>query len=182
VSGLHSSNSGGEGDDGIKLITVQYVVANARTVSFPEAWPGYTVCYTSGSLEPCDDDSWMRNLATRYVDGKLIWEHVHAANGSTFFSYSPPYTYGRHLKLIADCSARISARGGSLERYDPVVESLGQTLEGREIECISIGNGKLAAWIQHRQHPGETMAGEHHHHRWACFASFCQMNFEGKPG
>jgi murein tripeptide amidase MpaA len=26
------------------------------------------------------------------------------------------------------------------------------------MECISIGNGKLVAWIQHRQHPGETMA------------------------
>ena len=58
------------------------------------------------------------------------------------------------MKLIADCAAKTS----SLARYDPVVESLGKTLEGREIECLSIGTGDLNAWVQHRQHPGETMA------------------------
>ena len=86
VSGLHSnstnSNSGGhdgaEGvDDSIKLITVQYVVANAHAVSYPQAWPGSTICYTTASLEPCDDDSWRRNLTTKYVDGKLLWDQVH---------------------------------------------------------------------------------------------------------
>lgn len=36
--------------------------------------------------------------------------------------------------------------------------SLGQTLEGRELECIQIGNGERVGWIIHRQHPGEHMA------------------------
>ena len=152
VSGL------GGGDDGVKLLTVQYVVANAHAVSYPEAWPGTTICYSAGSLEPSDDDAWRRNLTTKYVDGKLTWTQAHTANGSTFFSFWPPYTYNRHLKLISDCAAQISARGGAIGDYNPVVESLGQTLEGREMECISVGNGKLTAWIQHRQHPGETMA------------------------
>jgi len=147
-----------EENNGIKLLTVQYVVANAHAVSYPEAWPGTTICYSHASLEPCDDESWRRNLTTKYVDGKLTWSQIHSANGSTFFSYWPPYTYNRHLKLIADCSAQISTRVGICSDYNPVIESLGNTLEGREIECISIGNGKLTAWIQHRQHPGETMA------------------------
>ena len=180
VSGLHSNSKinnndvGGEEDgekgeeieddsikvedDSIKLLTVQYVVANAHAVSYPEAWPGTTICYCNGSLEPCDDDLWKRNLTTKYVDGKLTWTQVHTVNGSTFFSYWPPYTYNRHLKLIADCSTQISTRGSACSDYNPIVESLGQSLEGREVECLSIGNGKLVAWIQHRQHPGETMA------------------------
>jgi len=161
VSGLHSNSSNNdddEQDDSIKLLTVEYVVENAHSVSYPQAWPGTTICYSNGSLEPCDDDLWRRNLTTKYVDGKLTWTQVHTANGSTFFSYWPPYTYNRHLKLIADCSEQISTRGSPCSEYNPTIESLGQTLEGREIECISIGNGKLVAWIQHRQHPGETMA------------------------
>lgn len=150
VSGLHSNS--------IKLLTVKYVLENAHACSYPEAWPGSTVFYTNSSLEPCDDDSWRRNLTTKYVDGKLVFSQVHAANGSTFFSYFPPYTYSRHLKLIADCSAEISTRGSAISGYRPVVESLGQTLQGREMECISVGRGNLTAWIQHRQHPGEPMA------------------------
>ena len=120
--------------------------------------PGTTVFYTPDSLETCDDDSWRRNQTTKYVDGQLTWTQVHNTNGSTFFSYWPPYTYNRHVKLISDCSNQISTRGSPCSEYNPTVESLGQTLQGREMECISIGKGKLIAWIQHRQHPGETMA------------------------
>lgn len=177
MSGIRPSGGGGggggagggdDGGGGVKLLTVHYVIANAHAVSFPESWPGSTVCYTSGSLDARDDDTWRRNLDTRYVDGKLTWTHVHSSNGPTFFAYWPPYTYDRHLRLISDCSAHITtsaARGGGggsslLGRYDPVVESLGRSLEGREIECISVGRGELTAWIQHRQHLGETMAGE----------------------
>ena len=40
VSGLHANtNTGeGEGDNSIKLLTVNYVVANAHAVSYPQAW------------------------------------------------------------------------------------------------------------------------------------------------
>ncbi|KAL7453608.1 LOW QUALITY PROTEIN: hypothetical protein ACHAWC_005260 [Mediolabrus comicus] len=159
--GLHSSTTAsvvGEGeesvDNSIKLFTVTYIIDNADKVSYPEAWPGTTICETKGSLEPADDQLWKRNPTTKYVDGKLTWQHVHTTNGSTFFSYFPPYTYNRHLKLIADCALSIAAkRDGNYK-----IESLGQTLQGREMECISVGNGDKAGWIIHRQHPGETMA------------------------
>jgi len=141
----------------IKLLTVEYIIENAHAVSYPEAWPGSTVCYSDKSLESQDDIAWKRNLSTKYIDGKLKWTHVHNANGSTFFSYWPPYTYNRHLKLISDCSTMIASKK-EMTQYNPVVESLGTTLQGREMECISIGNGDLVAWIIHRQHPGETMA------------------------
>ena len=88
-----------------------------------------------------------------------MWTQVHNGNGSTFFSYFPPYSYNRHLKLIADCASVANAvRGGVYGEYNPVVESLGLTKEGREMECISIGRGDSVAWVIHRQHPGETMA------------------------
>jgi hypothetical protein len=162
VSGLRprGANDGFDDDGVVKFIAVRYVIANAHASSFPEAWPGYTVCYSPNGLGSNDDDSWRRNSSTKYVDGKLVWDHVHDANGSVFFCYYPPYTYDRHLKLISDVSAQISTKGGSRDRYNPMIESLGLSLEGREIECISVGNGKNIAWIQHRQHPGETMAGE----------------------
>eukprot|EP01082_Thalassiosira_pseudonana_P006095 g5556.t1 g5556 contig2:779973-781534(-) len=159
VSGLHCSSGKGEEDDSVKVLTVQYEIVNAGDVSYPEAWPGTTICYSTGGLDtPTDDEQWRRNLTTKYTDGKLTWTHVHTTNGSTFFSYHPPYTYNRHLKLISDCSAQVCLRGSVIAEYKPTVESLGQTLEGREMECISIGKGDRIAWIIHRQHPGETQA------------------------
>lgn len=55
-----------------------------EAVSYPEAWPGTTVCYSTNVEDP---DSWKRNLDTFYMGGKLSWEHVHTKNGSIFFRY-----------------------------------------------------------------------------------------------
>jgi murein tripeptide amidase MpaA len=59
-----------------------------------------------------------------------------------------PYTYEKHLELIDNCSAT----------RDVNVSVIGQSLEGRDIELITVGKGPLKVWIQHRQHPGETQA------------------------
>eukprot|EP00934_Nitzschia_sp_Nitz4_P005615 Nitzschia sp. Nitz4//scaffold5_size260463//223836//225230//NITZ4_001020-RA/size260463-processed-gene-0.145-mRNA-1//-1//CDS//3329555454//5605//frame0 len=127
-------------------LKVHYVLENAEAVSFPEAWTGSTVCYSDNVTDP---DSWLRNQDTFYNDGKLIWEHTHTRNGSVFFSYFPPFSYERHLNLVSSCAEYTS------------VETLGQTLDGRELECVILGEGKMVCWIIHRQHPGETMA-EHY--------------------
>mmetsp|Transcript_34679 Transcript_34679/g.54132 ORF Transcript_34679/g.54132 Transcript_34679/m.54132 type:complete len:463 (+) Transcript_34679:114-1502(+) len=126
---------------------VNYVLENAEAVSYPEAWSGSTVCYSRNVEDP---DSWLRNRDTFYMDGKLCWEHEHTRNGSVFFSYFPPFSYSRHLDLVSRCAEYAE------------VEALGQSLDGREIECVNVGNPKgLTCWIIHRQHPGETMA-EHY--------------------
>jgi len=122
---------------------IRYIIANAEATSYPEAWIGSTVCYTS-NIE--DSDSWRRNQDTIYSDGQLSWEHEHSKNGSLFFSYFPPYSFSRHLGLISRCS-----------QYADTT-SLGQSLDGRDIDCITLGKGKMVCWITHRQHPGETMA------------------------
>jgi murein tripeptide amidase MpaA len=129
-------------EDG-KYIQVNYEIENASKVSYPVAWDGTTIFYTA-NVE--DSESWLRNHTTRYLNGKLSWMHRHVSNGSVYFSYFPPFSYGRHLQLVAKCSP-----------YS-CVTSLGQTLEGREIDCITAGRGDRVCWIIHRQHPGETMA------------------------
>lgn len=58
------------------------------------------------------------------------------------------YDYERQLNLVARCA---SAHGAS-------VRSLGQTLDGRELDCIEVGTGPLHVWAIHRQHPGESQA------------------------
>lgn len=127
--------------------TVKYIIANASETSYPEAWQGSTVCW---SLDVEDANSWKRKTDTFYTQGQLTWEHTHTSNGSTYFSYFPPYSYGRHLSLISKCA-----------QYARNVEPLGQSIQGREIECIVHGTGDKICWITCRQHPGETMA-EHY--------------------
>ena len=132
------------GDDDNAGLAVTYEIVNAGEASYANAWKGYTVFY-SKSVE--DPDSWRRNQNTKYEDGKLIWKHVHTkSTESVYFSYFPPFSYARHLELIRKCN-----------EYTDVF-SLGQTLKGREIECVRVGTGKQIGWIIHRQHPGEHMA------------------------
>jgi murein tripeptide amidase MpaA len=126
--------------------TVTYLIENADTVSYPNAWKGSTVFYTNNVV---DADSWKRKIDTTYDEhGNLSWTHDHDRNGSVYFSYFPPYSYARHMDLLAKCTESEHAR----------VETLGQTLQGREMECVRIGTGDTTCWIIHRQHPGEAMA------------------------
>jgi len=36
--------------------------------------------------------------------------------------------------------------------------SLGKSLDGQDIDCLTIGEGPLSVWLYARQHPGESMA------------------------
>lgn len=131
-------------DNDEKGYPITYELVNADQCSYPNAWHGYHV-FSTKSLE--NPDSWRRELSTHYEGGKLVWKYEHTNSmESVYFSYFPPFSYSRHLNLVEKCS----------EFAD--VFSLGQTLEGREIECIRIGTGKSIGWIIHRQHPGEHMA------------------------
>eukprot|EP00985_Skeletonema_marinoi_P031543 scaffold37720_cov147-Skeletonema_marinoi.AAC.14 len=133
-----------------KSIKVKYVVDNAHQASYADAWNGATVFATEKST-PYDAESWHRTSDTNYEKGVLSWTHVHDLDGessSAYFAYFPPYSYERHLGLIAQCAESEGAR----------VFSLGQTVSGREIDCVKVGTGPRKCWIIHRQHPGESMA------------------------
>src|SRR3546814_4620903 len=63
-------------------------------------------------------------------------------------AYFAPYSLERHHDFVA----RIAQRDGVS------LESLGNTLDGRDIDLLSIGDGPLQVWLYACQHPGETMA------------------------
>lgn len=127
--------------------TIRYVLANAGKASYWKAWEESTTFYSNC---PSDPNSWLRKVDTSYDEstGELTWTHTHKPSESCYFAYFPPYSYERHLNLISKCESAPSS----------VVESLGQTLDGREMECVKVGSGDKICWIIHRQHPGENMA------------------------
>lgn len=98
-----------------------------------------------------DPNSWLRKLDTAYDNGNLVWSHTFANTNSSstvYFSYFPPFTHDQHVILVDKCRTSPLAR----------VSTLGHSLDGRDMHCISVGNGSRVCWIIHRQHPGETMA------------------------
>lgn len=126
--------------------SVEYVIENAGKCSYSSAWSGYTVFYSN------DRKKWRRLVDTAYdkEEGHLKWSFEHEGSGSIHFCYFPPFSYERHLDLIAKCEASLVPTCS--------VRSLGQTLDGREMECVTVGTGSRTAWVIHRQHPGENMA------------------------
>lgn len=125
---------------------VRYEIVNAGSCSYPSAWPGSEVCVST------DRHNWHRVASTVYdeASGVLAWEFDHGAvpGGTAFFAYFDPFSYERHLDLVSRCAAAAGA----------TVRSLGQTLDGRELEVVEVGTGGKHCWVVHRQHPGEPQA------------------------
>ena len=126
---------------------VTYEIDNAGQCSFATAWKGAEV------MASMDKVKWIRVPSTRYDEatGKLTWNWTHDRGSSVYFAYFDLYSYEQHLALVAKCAAAASVPGLR-------VHSLGQTLDGRELDCVSVGTGSKVAWVIHRQHPGESMA------------------------
>ncbi|HEV2746609.1 MAG TPA: M14-type cytosolic carboxypeptidase [Allosphingosinicella sp.] len=119
---------------------VELRILNCGASAYPDGWPGYRACMSS------DRDYWER-VDTGYEDGVLTIRATPDAN-SAWFAYFAPYTMERHHDFVASVAVH------------PDVEhrSLGQTLDGQELDYFRIGTGPLQAWLYARQHPGETMA------------------------
>ncbi|MFN2473963.1 MAG: carboxypeptidase family protein, partial [Sphingomicrobium sp.] len=65
-----------------------------------------------------------------------------------WLAYFAPYSMERHHDLISTLAAL----------PDVTYRSLGMSLDGQDIDCLTIGHGNLTVWLYGRQHPGETMA------------------------
>jgi murein tripeptide amidase MpaA len=143
---LSTTESTAEESD--KPVTVRYVIENAGQVSYPQAWWG-----SSAFVGTClnDVNSWRRALDTTYSpeSGHLSWtvQHQPPHTSSVYCCYFPPFSYQQHLELLVECAP-----------FATRIESLGQTLDGRDMDCVVAGTGPLACWVIHRQHPGEPMA------------------------
>jgi murein tripeptide amidase MpaA len=115
-------------------------IVNAGGAAYPGGWPDYRPAVSA------DRQVW-RRIPASYADGVLSFEHVPASD-SLWFAYFAPYSMERHHDLVA----RIAERPGVS------YASLGRSLDGQEIDCLTIGSGPRQVWFYARQHPGETMA------------------------
>ena len=115
-------------------------ILNCAGAAYPHGWDNYRACMSY------DREEWER-VDTDYENGVLTVRVTPAAD-SVWFAYFAPYTMERHHELVA------SVVGQSGVQY----RSLGQTLDGQEIDYFQLPGGPLQVWLYARQHPGETMA------------------------
>ena len=116
---------------------------NAASSAYPSGWEDYQ------ARASYDRQNWFC-VPTRYENGVLTIEHTPLSN-SVYYAYFEPYSSEQHLNLLGD------AQGSGLCQID----DLGSTVEGRDINLLTIGNqveSDLKIWVIARQHPGETMA------------------------
>lgn len=115
-------------------------ITNCGDSAYPGGWAGYQARWSE------DRTDW-RCAQTHYADGVLTITHVPQSD-SIWFAYFAPYSMERHFDLVQ----RIAAQPGV-----SLIE-LGQTLDGRPLDMLRLGDGPLQIWLYARQHPGETMA------------------------
>jgi murein tripeptide amidase MpaA len=112
----------------------KFAIVNAGQCSYSKGWEGYNTCASY------DRKTWFR-VPTQYDSekGHLQWTMAVASN-QIYFAYFPPYSHERHLDLIARCSAAASNPGASLRNHTDVsVRSLGNSLDGRSMDLVTIG-------------------------------------------
>ncbi|MBA2321040.1 MAG: carboxypeptidase family protein [Deltaproteobacteria bacterium] len=119
-------------------------IVNAGTTSYPAGWEGYRVASSTDRVR------WRRLDAT-YAGGELRWSHTPDAD-VCWYAYFAPYSLERHADLLARCAASAQVIGGV------GVNRLGVTVDGRDLDRVTVGTGSKVAWVIARQHPGETMA------------------------
>lgn len=119
---------------------IQLRIVNCAGAAYPMGWRDYRACLSE------DREEWQR-VDTAYDNGVLTI-NVTPSSDSVWIAYFAPYTMERHHDLVASVAAV------------PGIEyrSLGQTLDGREIDYFRFEGGPLQIWLYARQHPGETMA------------------------
>jgi len=115
-----------------------FVIENAGKTSYPKAWEGYRCCRST------DREVWHR-VDTEYTDGKLIIRDT-PPGPVAWYSYFAPYSLERLADVVAACGER--AR----------IDTLGQTVDGRDLDRLVVGSGPRVIWVIARQHPGESMA------------------------
>ncbi len=116
-------------------------ITNCGGSAYPDGWPDYKACIS------VDREDWTRIENTTYADGTLTMRFMPETD-IVWIAYFAPYSMERHHDLIST----VAAMPGVSYR------SLGKTLDGQDLDCLSIGEGATTVWLYARQHPGESMA------------------------
>ncbi|GAX84684.1 hypothetical protein CEUSTIGMA_g12105.t1 [Chlamydomonas eustigma] len=141
---------------GVRGKSLKMSIINAGHASYPtEGWDGYHACASY------DLEHWFRIKTTTYDHhtGVLSIQH-NPESDSVHYAYFAPYTQERHAAFVHKLQTAHMASGHGVR-----LRSLGRTLEGRDIDLITVGGDampteveKHVIWIIGRQHPGETQA------------------------
>ena len=116
-------------------------ILNCAGSAYPHGWPDYKARLSY------DREDWVCVDGTSYADGILTIRFTPDSDVA-WLAYFAPYSMERHHDLVSTIA------GLSGVQY----RSLGKSLEGQDIDCLTIGSGPLTSWIYARQHPGESMA------------------------
>lgn len=120
--------------------TMQFL--NAGKAAFPQGWKDYR------AVASYDRIHWFR-VPTSY-DGQVLTVSHTPERDSVYYAYFEPYSWERHLAVLGRAEQSRYVR----------VESLGSTVDGRDMDLLVVGNPSASnkVWVIARQHPGETMA------------------------
>jgi murein tripeptide amidase MpaA len=117
-------------------------LSNAGETTYPRGWENYR------AVASYDRQNWFR-VPTAF-DGKVMTISHTPEYDSVYYAYFEPYSWERHLALLARAEQSPLVRS----------EHLTDTVDGRDLNLLQIGNPAAAkkVWVIARQHPGETMA------------------------
>ena len=126
---------------GAKGREVTLRITNCQGSAYPHGWPDYRACLS------LDRDEWVRIDGTSYADG-ILTIRLTPDQDVVWIAYFAPYSMERHHDLVTSV-ASLPGVG---------YRSLGKSLDGQDIDCLTLGEGPLNVWLYARQHPGESMA------------------------
>lgn len=116
---------------------------NAGACTYPEGWRNYN------AVASYDRERWLR-VPTTYDGTVMTIDHTPECD-AVWYAYFEPYSLERHQQLVGRTGLRVHAK----------TERLGASIDGRDIDLITIGRSGAAMkpiWLIARQHPGESMA------------------------
>ncbi|GGX27758.1 M14 family metallopeptidase [Undibacterium squillarum] len=115
---------------------------NAGESTYAKGWEDYR------AVASYDRETWFR-VDTEF-DGKVMTVRHTPERDSVYYAYFEPYSWERHLSLLGGAEHSPLAR----------VEDLGNTVDGRDLNMVVVGDPEAPKkiWIIARQHPGESMA------------------------
>lgn len=135
---FHFKLAGARGEDCVIRIT------GLQKSAYPDGWPGYRAVVSE------DRVNW-RRTGTDYdkdAGGGTLTIRVTPTRDNIWIAYFAPYSMERHHDLVARIGGAPGVRA----------EVIGKTLDGQDMDMLTMGEGPINLWFTARQHPGETMA------------------------
>ncbi len=117
-------------------------ITGLKDSAYPQGWPNYNACVSE------DRDYWGRAESDYDESTGTLSITYTASSNIVWFAYFAPYSIDRHHDLISEVAAVEGV----------TCRTLGYSLQGQPIDCLTMGNGEKQVWLYARQHPGESMA------------------------